>query len=64
MLCMWHQCGLTKVFIDSKHTAHRDLKVENLLLDSNMDIKIIGMLSTACKPEMSKWNILVFQTLV
>ena len=24
--------------------THRDLKVENMLLDANMDIKIIGMI--------------------
>jgi len=37
-------CRMTFSHLQQYHLHFRDLKVENLLLDSNMDIKLIGEL--------------------
>ena len=41
----WDTCIILHILIVS--SSSRDLKVENLLLDHNMDIKLIGKQTTA-----------------
>jgi serine/threonine-protein kinase SIK3 len=38
----FRQIAAAVAYCHSKHVVHRDLKAENLLLDSNRNIKIAG----------------------
>jgi serine/threonine protein kinase len=39
---MFHQIVAAVNYCHKRNVVHRDLKAENLLLDSNMDIKLAG----------------------
>jgi serine/threonine protein kinase len=39
---MFHQIVAAVNYCHRQNVVHRDLKAENLLLDSNMDIKLAG----------------------
>ena len=39
---LFHQIVAAVSYCHKRHVVHRDLKAENLLLDSNMDIKLAG----------------------
>ena len=39
---LFHQIVAAVSYCHKRNVVHRDLKAENLLLDSNMDIKLAG----------------------